>query len=158
MMEIQSSLLGKQHIDPDSIIQFPDGLPGFEDQKRFKLFHQEDNKALFWLQSIDDADLTFAVTTPATFNINYNFSLSEEETARLQLDENSDILLLILLHTDEENSTDNKPTVKGSIKAPLIINADKRIGFQKVFIDMEQSITLADEARNEINMTETATT
>ncbi len=154
MIEIQSSLLGNQEIDPESIIHFPNGLPGFEDQKRFKLFHQEGNDALFWLQSIDDADLTFAVTAPTTFNINYNFSLSDEESRLLKLDDQSEIILLVMLHTDEAGA-DSKPTVKGSIRSPLLINADERIGFQKVFTSLEQSITLTEDTKNEINMTET---
>ncbi len=154
MMEIQSSLLGKQQIDPESIIHFPLGIPGFEDQKRFKLFHQEGNTALFWLQSIDDPDLTFAVTAPATFNINYNFSLTDEETELLKLDDQSEIVLLVLLHTDNETNAETKPTVKGSIRTPLIINADERVGFQKVFTSLEQSITLAEDTKSEINMTE----
>ena len=154
-MEIQSSLLGKQQIDPESIIHFPQGIPGFEDEKRFKLFHQEGENALYWLQSIDDADLTFAVTAPATFNITYDFSLTDEETELIKLTDQSDILLLILLHTDnDESGTENKPTVKGSIRSPLIINADERLGFQKVFTSLEQSITLTEDTKNEINMTE----
>jgi flagellar assembly factor FliW len=154
MMEIQSSLLGKQQINPDSIIHFPRGIPGFEDQKRFKLFHQEGKTALFWLQSIDDPDLTFAVTTPATFNINYDFSLTDEETTLLKLNDQSEITLLVLLHTDDDNRNDDKPTIKGSIRAPLIINADERLGLQKVFTSLEQSITLTEGENSEINMSE----
>lgn len=151
-MKIKSSLLGEQVIDPNSIINFPRGIPGFEDQTRFKLFHQENNPIIFWLQSLDDELLTFSAASPALFNINYNLSLTDEEESLLALDNTSDIIVLILLHKDEEDEN-QKPTIKGSIKSPLIINSAKRIGFQKILNNVEQSITLVEHG-NEIDVSE----
>jgi flagellar assembly factor FliW len=156
IMKIKSSLLGEQVIDPNSIIHFPNGIPGFEDQTRFKLFHQENNPIIFWLQALDDELLTFSVASPALFNINYNLTLTDSEEAILSLDNNTDdILVLILLHKTEETLSPEKPTIKGSIKAPLIINSTKRIGLQKVLSNVEQSITLV-ETGNEIDVSEGA--
>lgn len=152
-MKIKSSLLGEQVIDPSSIIHFPNGIPGFEDQTRFKLFHQEDNPIIFWLQSLDDELLTFSVASPALFNINYNLTLSDKEEQTLALDNAEDIVVLILLHKDEDSQSPQQPTIKGSIKAPLIINSAKRIGLQKVLSNVEQSITLV-ETGNEIDVSE----
>lgn len=152
-MKIKSSLLGEQVIDPNSIINFPNGIPGFEDQTRFKLFHQEDNPIIFWLQSLDDELLTFSVASPSLFNINYNLTLSDKEEQTLALDNAEDIVVLILLHKDEDSQSPQQPTIKGSIKAPLIINSAKRIGLQKVLSNVEQSITLV-ETGNEIDVSE----
>jgi len=151
-MKIKSSLLGEQVIDPNSIIHFPIGIPGFEDQTRFKLFHQENNPIIFWLQSVDDELLTFSVASPALFNINYNLILTDAENAILEADNADDIIVLILLHKNEDD-TNQHPTIKGSIKAPLIINSAKRIGLQKVLSNVEQSITLV-ETGNEIDVSE----
>lgn len=154
-MKIKSSLLGEQVIDPNSIINFPHGIPGFEDQTRFKLFHQENTPIIFWLQSLDDELLTFSVASPALFNINYNLTLTDEEESILEVDNTDDILVFILLHKDEEEQASQQPTIKGSIKAPLIINSAKRIGIQKVLSNVEQSITLV-ETGNEIDVSEGA--
>ncbi len=154
-MKIKSSLLGEQVIDPNSIINFPNGIPGFEDQTRFKLFHQENNPIIFWLQSLDDELLTFSVASPALFNINYNLTLSDKEEQTLALDNAEDIIVLILLHKDEDSQSPQQPTIKGSIKAPLIINSAKRIGLQKLLSNVEQSITLV-ETGNEIDVSEGA--
>ena len=151
-MEIKSSFLGTQTIDPSTIINFPHGIPGFEDQTHFKLFHQEgDNPLIFWLQSLDDESLVFSVAQPSIFNINYNFILNDTEEATLAIENAADVLILIILHKD----TSDQPTIKGSIKAPLIINSAKRIGLQKVLPHVEQSITLTDVS-NEINVSECA--
>ncbi|MDI1276289.1 flagellar assembly protein FliW [Methylobacter sp.] len=151
-MEIKSSFFGEQTIDPSTIISFPNGIPGFEDQTRFKLFHQEgDNPLIFWLQSLDDESLMFSVAQPSMFNINYNFVLDDAEEATLGIEDTADALILIILLKDESD----QPTVKGSIKSPLVINSAKRIGLQKVLTQVEQSITLT-EVSNEINVSESA--
>ena len=151
-MEIQSKLLGNQQINPDTIITFPKGIPGFEDQIHFKLFHQEGSEIVYWLQSLDNVDLYFSVAHPLHFNINYNFTLTDEEQALLQADSDANLLILILLHKDNEQ-VDGKPTIKGSIKAPLLINTEKRIGYQKVLTVIEQSITLT-ERNSQIEVSE----
>ncbi|TRW91312.1 flagellar assembly protein FliW [Candidatus Methylobacter oryzae] len=151
-MEIKSNFFGEQSIDPSTIISFPNGIPGFEDQGRFKLFHQEgQNPLIFWLQSLDDESLVFSVALPSAFNINYNFVLSDEEVSTLGIEDATDALILIILHKDESE----QPTIKGSIKSPLVINSVKRIGLQKVLVQVEQSITLTDVS-NEINLSESA--
>ncbi len=143
-MEIQSKLLGKQQADPESILIFPPGIPGFEDQTRFKLFHQEGSEIVYWLQAVDNEDLTLSVAHPSHFNINYNFVLTDEDEKLLQLTNAENLLILIVLHKEDGNDTE-KPTIKGSIKSPLIINTDTRIGLQKVLVSIEQSITLTEK-------------
>ncbi|MBD9359303.1 flagellar assembly protein FliW [Methylomonas sp. BW4-1] len=151
-MEIQSKLLGNQDINPDTIINFPRGLPGFEDQTRFKLFHQEGSEIVYWLQSVDNAELTFSAAHPSHFNINYNFTVTDPEEALLQLEPGDELVILILLHKDNEQDN-GKPTIKGSIKSPILINANKRIGMQKVLVAIEQSITLTEKV-SEIDVSE----
>lgn len=151
-MEIQSKLFGNQQINPDTIISFPKGIPGFEDQKRFKLFHQEGSEIVYWLQSLDDNELAFSVAHPSRFNINYSFILTDDDEKLLQLESGDELLILILLHKDEAGD-DGKPTIKGSIKSPLLINSTKRIGFQKILLNIEQSITLI-EKNSEIDVLE----
>jgi flagellar assembly factor FliW len=149
-MEIQSKLLGSQQVNPDSIITFPRGLPGFENRTRFQLFHQEGSDIVYWLQSLDDDNLTFSVAHPLHFHINYNFVLTDEETKLLEAETPEDLLILILLHQDEdqENGT---PTIKGSIKSPLLINSKKRVGYQKVMVLFEQSITLTERTASALS-------
>lgn len=152
-MDFKSKLFGEQQIDPDTIITFPEGIPGFEQHKRYKLFHQEDSSLVYWLHCLDDEEVVFSVAQPIHFNINYNFVLTDEEQAILKLTNVEDVLLLLILLKDDQND-DNKPTIKGSIKSPIIINSAERLGIQKMLGDIEQSITLT-EKNNSIEVTET---
>jgi flagellar assembly factor FliW len=40
-MQIKSPLFGSAEIAEDKIIEFPSGLPGFEQCRRFTLLHEE---------------------------------------------------------------------------------------------------------------------
>ena len=154
-MEIKTRFFGNQDIDPDSIITFPKGIPGFEKLIRYKLFHQEGSDKIFWLQAIDDQLLSFSVTQPSHFKINYQFVLTDEEQTTLKATENTELIFLILLHQDQNKlGPDQKPTVKGSINSPLVINVTDRIGIQKNLRNAEQSIILSDN-NNEIDVSET---
>jgi len=154
-MEIKSKLLGEQVVDPETIITFPHGIPGFDGYTRFKLFHQEGSDIVFWLQSLDSDEILFSVAHPAQFNINYNFTLTDEEEATLEAeDSGDDLIIMIILHKNEEGNDDaSQPTIKGSIKSPLVINSKTRIGIQKILAQVEQSITLT-ETSNEIDVSE----
>jgi len=151
-MEIQSKQLGAQQVNSDTIITFPRGIPGFEDQTRFRLYQQEGSQIVYWLQSVDNEDLVFSVAHPSHFNINYSFVLTDDEEQLLQLTNIDDLVILIMLHKDDEGGS-GKPTIKGSIKSPLLINSEKRIGIQKVLVTIEQSITLTEKI-SEIDVSE----
>lgn len=153
-MEIESKSFNKQP-STDTIINFPNGIPGFEDQTQFQLFHQEGNKIVFVLQSLDNTSLVFPVAHPSHFNINYQFILSDEEQAQLQIQSTEDLLLLLLLHKDENSPPSDPPMIKGSIKSPLLINIKNKIGIQKTLSAIEQSITVTEKS-SEINVAETS--
>ncbi len=153
-MEVKSKTFGEQKLDSDSIISFPNGIPGFEDQTSFQLFDLKESEIVYLLQSVNNEDVAFSVAHPSHFNINYQFILTDEEQATLQVQTVDDLLLLLILHKDNLTDVSSSPTIKGSIKSPLIINTKKRIGIQKPLAEIEQSITLT-EKHHEIDVSET---
>ena len=60
-MLFTTGLLGKVEVDESRVIEFPDGIPGFDNCTRFNLFHDAEQNApqVFWMQSLDDPDLLF---------------------------------------------------------------------------------------------------
>ena len=151
-MEIKSNLSVPQVISTESVIHFPNGIPGFENQTRFQLFQQQDSDVIFLLQSLIDKTIVLSIAQPCHFNINYSFILTDDEENLLQLESIDDLLILLILHKDE-NDSNNHPVVKGSIKSPLLINTKSKIGIQKILPTIEQSITLTEQ-RNEIEVSE----
>lgn len=135
-MKIDSPRFGSLEVDPAHVIEFPLGLAGFEDCRRFSLFHPEgEQPSYFILQSIDEPETAFHIADPAQFGLNYDLTLSDEEAVALAI-------------TDAERRVArfgarlavamivSKPgiglPVKPNRTGPLVINLETRRGLQKI--------------------------
>ena len=137
-MKISSPVVGEVEVSPERVITFPAGLPGFEACRQFALLHAEGNDApqLFMLQSLDDADVGFTVTTPDILGLNYEFALSDAEVDDLQLTDPADVSVLLIVRRDGDNP------VHANVMAPLVINTATRRGLQKIIGKVDTSVTL----------------
>ncbi len=145
-MKVNSTYLGEQDIDPDTVITFPNGIPGFEGNTRYKLFNEEDKPSIYWLQSLDDPSMMFSAAQPETFNFAYELLLSDEEEALLEAQDPAQITVLLLLsRPNDKKSEDDSALAESGIRAhlngPLLLNVEKRLALQKVLVKTEQ-ITL----------------
>jgi len=69
-MKIDSPRFGTLEITPESIVEFPAGLAGFESLRRFSLFHPEGGDGnYFILQSVEDPAVAFHLADPARFGL-----------------------------------------------------------------------------------------
>ena len=137
-MKISSPVVGEIEVSPERVITFPAGLPGFEACRQFALLHAEGNDApqLFMLQSLDDADVGFTVTTPDILGLNYEFVLSDAEVDDLQLTDPADVSVLLIVRRDGDNP------VHANVMAPLVINTATRRGLQEIIGKVDTSVTL----------------
>ena len=128
-------------IDPDTIIEFPAGIPGFEDCHRFKLFHREGkDPSVFWLQSLDETDVVFSLTDPDLLGISYNLTLNEEEQQALRISPEDDLQIAVIL---SRPTTEDGAAIGGTrahMRAPVVINVTKRVALQKLLTDAEVPI------------------
>jgi flagellar assembly factor FliW len=125
-VEIQTIRFGLLDIEPDKIITFKDGVPGFDD-KRFILLTPVETAPFSWLQSVDSPELAFAVLDPAVFVSDYNPQIDENVFIELEFDQNDEILVLAVtvVPSDIRNMTVN-------LAAPIVINVNKRLAKQEI--------------------------
>lgn len=143
MMKIESPVLGTIEVADDKVIEFPSGLPGFEDSKRFVFVHEADSSGtLFMLQSVDDPTLMFSVTGPESLGVRYEFTLSDEEVAQLQLSDPADAVMAVILRKDASTDSPASAGLRANFMAPLVINTASRIGLQKVINNLGCDLTL----------------
>lgn len=139
-MKITSPVIGEVEVSPERIIEFPNGLPGFESSRQFTLLHPEDNEApnVFVLQGVDTPEVTFTVTTPDVLGLNYEFTLTDDEVAALQLANPDDISVLLIVRN---NDTDGAAP-QANVMAPLVVNTANRRAIQKIIGRVDASVTL----------------
>jgi flagellar assembly factor FliW len=153
MQQFETSHFGTIEYNPESVITFPKGiiqLDGFEQCTRYVLFHEEASSGVFhYLQSLDDAELSFTVVDPTLLSIDYEVTLSDEESALLKVEEGDEVDLLLMVYRPfviDGEEVKQDADVKAQTKSPLIINTSKLIGFQKIGLSSRLVFTNVAEA------------
>jgi reactive intermediate/imine deaminase len=128
-MKIDSLRFGTLEVSPENVIEFPSGLPGFENLHRYSLFYpegQRDPATFLIMQSLDDPAVSFDVANPARFGYEYQFVLSDEQCELIGLTSPADAVVGVMLVKDVASGL---PTSAG-LYAPLVINSRTRRGVQ----------------------------
>lgn len=142
-MKVETYLFGSVEVSPEKVINFPNGLVAFEDNKRYMLVHEDSTNepASYTLQSLDDPNLAFQIVDPTTIGFNYELVLSDAENALLQSPAAEDVAVMQVLFRKDEGG---KVEISPSLRAPLVINTRARVGLQKVMETFRPNITLSN--------------
>ncbi len=134
MLTLETRDYGTIEYEESDLIHFTDGLFGFTELKDYiplVLDENEDNTILL-LQSITNIDIAFVVVNPFSLDPDYNPILSPEELSYLHVKSEDDLsyyVICVLRNNYLENTV--------NMKAPVVINPDKRIGMQVILNDTE---------------------
>lgn len=127
-MNIETRYFGNMEISEEEIVNFKQGLPGFNNEKEFVVLpFAEEDTPFHILQSINTTSLAFVVANPFVFFPDYEFDLSKDLTEQLQIEEEEDVAVFVILTIQDpfENTTAN-------LKAPVIMNLKEKFGKQYV--------------------------
>ncbi|MEW6164026.1 MAG: flagellar assembly protein FliW [Pseudomonadota bacterium] len=143
-MNIDNPHAGTIDQEDDRVIEFPVGLAGLEEYRRYGLFQPEtaDGTAprYFILQSLDDPGIAFNIADPELFGFNYEINLSDAEAATLDLRDPSEAAVVVILVKDD--GMPGKGELRANLKAPLILNIRAKRGIQHVFARLNYQVTL----------------
>ncbi|MFB5085905.1 flagellar assembly protein FliW [Psychrobacillus sp. PGGUH221] len=129
-MNIETKFLGQVTIEETEIIQFQNGLPGFEDNKEFVILPLEKDSPFAILQSIKQQEIGFVIALPFVFKKDYAFDLTEEDREELQIDSSEDLITYSIVTLKEPFSSSTL-----NLQAPLLINHKQKIAKQLVLQD-----------------------
>lgn len=110
-----------------SVLHFPAGLPGFENERRFLSLEQPANKPMVFLQSLASPDLCFIALPVQAIEPSYDLEVEESDLELLGLDRSQqtslnqtslkkDLLGLALVTVEESGS------LFANLFAPVVIN------------------------------------
>ncbi|OES46051.1 flagellar assembly protein FliW [Domibacillus iocasae] len=126
-MKIKTKYHGEKEIKQEDILTFSSGVPSFENEKKFVLLAFPDNNIFYALQSVSTPDLSFVVTDPFSFFIDYNVKIDDATIDALAIEKEEDVTLLNILTVRDpfEETTAN-------LQAPVVINKKTRSGRQLI--------------------------
>lgn len=128
-MKLNTRNFGDIEIDDDKIIEFEEGLPGFEHLHGF-VFVDSDEGVFDYLQAVEDMDICFIITNPHTFVEAYAPRIQESYFEKLGGGATEDFTLfsIVCLKRPLEASTMN-------LAAPILIQIEHKKGIQVILED-----------------------
>ena len=141
LLTLDSLLLGRLDIRSSTVFTFPAGLPGFVTLRRFALVDTQRDD-LIWMQSMDDAALTFLLGDPFALVPGFEVDLPASDLATVGASASPTSLLLlavVLLDGGEPRAL--------NLQSPIVLDREKRVGRQVVLPEsrygMQYPITLS---------------
>ena len=118
-LTIESSRFGRLEIDPETVIEFPEGLIGLAGA-RYALIARDTETPFVWLQSVDDPSLALPVTNPHRFFPGFAVELTDDEAQRLGIDDATgvDVYVTVRAAASLEDFTAN-------LKAPILVRSGR---------------------------------
>lgn len=108
-------------------IEFKNGIPGFEEYKKFILKDIDNNQDFKSLVSTDDEYVGFVAISPFLIDKSYEIDINDEIIDMLSIKKPEDILVLVLVRLGKyiKDSTVN-------LKAPILINTKNNQAIQYI--------------------------
>ena len=125
-MQLETAHFGKIEVNEEDFIYFPEGIPGFENSKKYALIGNDAGEAVFfWLQSVDTPELCFVVTDPFMVYDGYGVDVDDEDVELLKITDTNKVLSLTIVIIPEDINE-----IRVNLKAPILINMEKKLGKQ----------------------------
>jgi flagellar assembly factor FliW len=139
MPQIPTKYFGSLEYGDADVVQFPCGLPAFEEEVQFLLIEPADLAPLQFLQSMREPSLCFLALPILAIDPGYQLAMTSEDLVSLQLETSrqpsigSDIECLAVMAMPENGP----PSV--NLLAPIVINRRNRWGVQAIRVDSAYS-------------------
>jgi len=136
-MRVATLRFGALEVAPESEIDFPCGLPGFERERRFTLLEPPALAPLIFLQSLDTPGLCLPTVRLQAIAPEYQLELNSEDLRTLAFDaaavpDAAQMLCLAVVVMQ------NGPPA-ANLLAPIVIHLARRLGVQAVRSDARYS-------------------
>jgi len=121
MPEIETTNFGTISYAPESIFEFPNGLPGFDERRRFVPVQKPQTAPIVFLQSLEDPALCFTTLPIWVVDPQYRLHVTGPDLEILDFPANrqprigSDVLCLAVLSIRPSGTTAN-------LLAPVVVN------------------------------------
>ncbi len=137
-MKIKSRSFGELEFKEESIVNFPEGIIGFENLKKWILIENQSMEPFKWIQSIEDGNIALMVIDPHLIRSNYKMAIPSIEHQKIGLEnlEKRDDWISFCVVVPKED-------IKNSIvnlKAPILINLKEKTGKQIILLNDDYDV------------------
>lgn len=123
-MLLQTSTFGELDVQEEKIIIFKDGIPGFEELKKYVIIILEQTHPFMWLQAVEE-DISLPVLSPFDLDNSYSPIVDDNVLAEMGIEYEEDLLVLVVSVIPLEITK-----MTANMAAPIIINTKSGCGRQ----------------------------
>lgn len=139
-MDVFTTRFGVLSVQPHDEIVFENGLIGLEDCRRWVVLTDSNNGALGWLQNLDQGHIALGVVSPRRFVPDYQLRIDRADLRTLGLVTIRDAEVVVIASRQPSGQTSNPSNghtngLTLNLRAPLVINVEKRLGCQVIAKD-----------------------
>ncbi len=132
---LMTERFGELSFDISEALIFPEGIPGFEDDRRW-IIVGDDDSLIKWLQSCTSPGVALPVIPAMQAFPGYRISLSSLDSDKLDSEDLSEIGILLVVSVPAGDPA----AVSVNLKAPILVNKENRRGYQFIVLNEKYSI------------------
>lgn len=122
MICVSTPRFGKVQRDSSEIVRFPSGIIGFELQREWLVLGDREHGALYWLQNVENVELSLAVVDPREFVSDYRLHVQRGNLGTIWNASEQLVVLSVVTEYEQQLCL--------NLRHPLVINPARRIGCQ----------------------------
>jgi len=130
-VKVDTKPFGEIEVDDGQIIDFPEGILGFDFIKKFVILDSDDEGSPFkWMQAYNEKGLAFVIIRPSDFMDRYDLVISQSDYETVKAESAEELIVLAIV-----TIPDNPSDMTANLQGPIIINPVRRLGKQAISLN-----------------------
>ncbi len=127
LVKITTKPFGETEVDEKQIIDFDDGVLGFDYIKKFAILDSRDNSPFKWMQALGNPELAFIIIRPGDFMSDYRLVVSPSDLEGVGAETLDGVLVFAIVTIPADPAA-----MTANLQGPIIINPKNRKGRQAI--------------------------
>jgi flagellar assembly factor FliW len=145
MLRVESDLLGTLTVAEEEIVEFPQGLFGFPEARRFVVV-PADREGVYWLQSTDHTPLAFLLADPFLHFEGYAVELGPGDLADLRAGADDTVAILAVVTLPASATESPTANLQGPVAIHFAARRAKQVAISTAEHGVRRAIDLSRSA------------
>ena len=125
-MDVKTKIGTTVSVDENHILNFPEGLFGFELYHNYAIFDSE-YSPFMWMQSLEDSNLAFLIVDPFLICSDYELDVDDKTLLKIGITSPKDVIVMSIVTIPKDGGA-----VTANLQGTIIINRNNKQCMQAV--------------------------
>lgn len=115
-MDVKTKLGTTVQVEKENLLEFPEGLFGFEEYKNYAIFESE-YSPFMWMQSLEEERLAFLIVDPFVVAPEYELDVDDKALSKISVTSPAQVHVMVIVTIPSDGSP-----ITVNLQGPLVIN------------------------------------